>query len=203
MKTLLYLLRHGATPLNLEKPYRLQGNEVDTPLAPTGILQARQAADWLRGVPISTVYSSPLLRARQTAEIIATPHALDVISITELREGSVGRWENRTWDEIKANEPEAYQQFMDDPGNIGYAGGESFNQVLKRVRPVFHELLHRHQGESIAVVGHQIVNRVIVADLMGLEMVHARRIKFANAGITMIGVEEDKPILVSLNISRP
>ena len=99
--------------------------------------------------------------------------------------------------------PQAYQQFIDDPGKFGYAGGESFDQVLLRVRPVFHELLQRHQGQSIAVMGHQIVNRVIVADLMGLPMVEARKIKFANAGVSVISVEESKPILMSLNIAWP
>lgn len=203
MSTWLFLLRHGATRLNLEKPYRLQGSEVDEPLAPLGIEQAAAAAQLLQAVPLSAVYSSPLKRAMDTAYIVSKPHALNVVAVPDLREGSVGRWENRTWDDIKATEPEAYQRFIDNPGEHGYAGGENFTQVLKRVRPVLHELLQKHQGQSIAVVGHQIVNRVLCADLLGLGMTPARTMKFANGGITVISEEAGRPILVSLNVTWP
>jgi broad specificity phosphatase PhoE len=203
MKTWLFLLRHGATRLNLETPYRLQGSEVDEPLTPLGYAQAEAAAQALRHVPLAGCYSSPLSRAKQTAEIVATPHALPVTTIADLREGSVGRWENRTWEDIQAKEPEAYHAFMEDPGLTGYAGGENFYQVLARVKPVIWGLLERHAGQCIVVVGHQIVNRVIVAELTGLPMAAARRVKFANGGITSISTENDKPILVSLNMTWP
>lgn len=203
MNTWLFLLRHGATRLNLEKPYRLQGSEVDESLAPLGIEQAAAAAQLLQAVPLRAVYSSPLKRAMETAHVVSKPHALNVVALPDLREGSVGRWENRTWDDIKATEPEAYQRFIDNPGEHGYAGGENFTQVLKRVRPVLHELLQKHQGQSIAVVGHQIVNRVLSADLLGLGMTQARTMKFANGGITVISEEAGRPILVSLNVTWP
>jgi probable phosphoglycerate mutase len=139
----------------------------------------------------------------QTAQIVAGPHGLPVTPMADLREGSVGRWENRTWDDIKASEPREYELFMKHPSEHGYAGGDNFSTVLKRVRPVFHELLHKHQGQSIVVVGHQIVNRVIVCDLLGLHLDHARKLKFTNAGVSLIGLENNTPMLVSLNIAWP
>jgi broad specificity phosphatase PhoE len=168
-----------------------------------GYTQAAAAAQALQHVPLAACYSSPLKRATQTAEVVAAPHALTVQTLSEIREGSVGRWENRTWDDIKATEPEAYQAFHDDPGSHGYAGGENFQQVLARVKPVVWELLKKHAGQCIAVVGHQIVNRVIVAELMGLSMAAARKVKFANGGITSLSTENGKPILVSLNMAWP
>lgn len=203
MKTHLYLLRHGATKLNLEVPYRLQGNEHDEPINDVGEAQAAGARDLLRSVPLNAFYSSPLQRAMKTAQIIAAPHALDVTPIYELREGSVGSWSNRTWDDIKANERAAFDLFMQNPAQHGYAGGENFTQVLERVRPVFLELLRKHDGQSIAVMGHQIVNRVFVADLLGLDLNKSRKLKFANAGVSLISVENNEPHLVSLNISWP
>ena len=128
---------------------------------------------------------------------------LPVIPLTDLREGSVGTWSNRTWEEIKANERQQYDLFMQNPGIHGYAGGENFNQVLERVRPVFHQLLKKHEGQAIAVMGHQIVNRVMTAELLGLDMAHARKLKFANAGVSLISMENNQPILMSLNISWP
>ncbi len=203
MKTSLFLLRHGATRLNLEVPYRLQGSEHDEPLDAIGQAQAAGARDLLRSVPLAAFYSSPLRRAMQTAQIVAMPHALPVTPLADLREGSVGTWSNRTWDEIKANERKAYDLFVQNPGIHGYAGGENFTQVLERVRPVFHELLRKHEGQAIAVMGHQIVNRVIVADLLGLDLAKARKLKFANAGVSLISIENNQPILVSLNITWP
>ncbi|HMP18358.1 MAG TPA: histidine phosphatase family protein, partial [Gemmatales bacterium] len=148
-------------------------------------------------------YSSPMRRSLQTAEIVAEPHSLAVQPVADLREGSVGRWENRTWEDIQATEPEAYHRFIQDPGIHGYAGGENFNQVLARTKPIILQLLKQHQGQPFVVVAHQIVNRVIIADLMGLSMSAARLVKFTNGGITIITVEKDKPILLSLNMSRP
>lgn len=203
MKTQLFLIRHGATKLNLEIPYRLQGSERDEPLAPLGFAQATAARDLLRQAPLRAVYSSPMLRAMQTAQIIAQPHALSAVPQPLLREGSVGRWENRTWDEVKAAEPEAYSLFMQNPAVYGYAGGENLTQVLERVRPVFFDLFQQHAGESIAVVGHQIVNRVIVADLLGLPLSSARKLKFSNGGVTLISFEKAEPVVVSLNIAWP
>lgn len=203
MKTFLFLLRHGATRLNLETPYRLQGSEVDEPLVELGRKQSIGAQQLLQSVPLRAVYSSPMKRAMQTAAIVAQPHALPVIPLADLREGSVGRWENRTWPDIQASEPEAYQQFVSEPEKYGYAGGENFNQVLARVKPVMHQLLKHHAGQSIAVIGHQIVNRVLVADIMGLPMKQARTMKFANAGITLISVENNQPVLISLNVTWP
>lgn len=203
MKTWLFLLRHGATRLNLEKPYKLQGSGVDEPLAPLGVEQAKAARDLLRVVPLKAVYSSPMKRAMETASVVASTHALPVLPITELREGSVGRWENRTWEEIQVTETEAYQRFINEPGVHGYSGGENFQQVLHRVKPVFTELLRKHRGQAIAVVGHQIVNRVVVGELMGLSMKDARRVKFSNGGVTVISLENDQPILVSLNMAWP
>src|SRR5438552_3915423 len=76
MRTTLYLLRHGATEANLARPARLQGRKHNPPLAPLGERQAALTRDLLAVRPIDFCYCSPLLRAVQTAEIIAAPHGL-------------------------------------------------------------------------------------------------------------------------------
>jgi broad specificity phosphatase PhoE len=199
----MFLLRHGATRLNLEKPYRLQGQRIDEPLGEMGQAQAASARDALLHLPLRAVYSGPLKRAGETAAIVAKPHGLEATIIPTFLEGDVGSWENRTWEEIKATEPQAYQQFIDDPGKFGYEGGENFFEVLKRVQPIFSELFTRHQDQMFAVIGHQIINRTYVADLLGLPMREARTMKFANGSITSITLENGKPVVVSLNVAWP
>lgn len=76
MKTYLYLIRHGATAANEARPPRLQGRRQNPPLTPLGIRQAEATRDFLAIRPIDHCYSSPLLRAFQTAAIVATPHGL-------------------------------------------------------------------------------------------------------------------------------
>lgn len=203
MATWMFLLRHGATRLNLEKPYRLQGVRIDEPLDEIGQAQAASACDALLHLPLRAVYSGPLKRAAQTATIVAKPHGLEASIIPSFLEGDVGRWENRTWEEIKATEPQAYQQFINEPAKFGYEGGENFYQVLQRVQPIFSELFARHQEQMFAVIGHQIINRAYIADLLGLPMREARTMKFANGSITSITLEEGKPVVVSLNVAWP
>lgn len=197
--TRMYVLRHGATLPNLEKPPRLQGRGLDEPLAPLGIAQAERAAAVLAQEPLQAIFSSPLRRARQTAEIIAQRHVVPVQFLEGLQEGDVGRWEGRRWDEIRQNEPEAYRQFMADPATFGYPGGESFADVAHRVVPVFNDILQRHEGASVLVVSHQIVCRVYLAGLLGLTPAQARRVKLENCGISTIQLEEGKPFVWTLN----
>src|SRR5437879_1666623 len=76
MKTILYLIRHGATEANLAQPPLLQGRRHNPPLARVGIRQAEATRDFLAIRPIDCCYSSPLLRAVQTAAIVAAPHGI-------------------------------------------------------------------------------------------------------------------------------
>src|SRR5690348_7545795 len=88
----MYLLRHGATENNLMKPPKLQGRGIDLPLSAEGRRQAECAARALEKQQLAAVYSSTLLRAKETAEIIARPHPLPVLTDARLVEVDVGRW---------------------------------------------------------------------------------------------------------------
>lgn len=197
--TRMFILRHGATLPNLEKPYRLQGRGIDEDLAPQGIEQAERARAALAGVKLDAIYSSPLRRARQTAELIAVGSNLSVQFIRDLQEGDVGRWEGRTWEDIRANDGEACERFMTNPAEHGYPGGESFRDVAERVTPVFQNILQQHEGQTVLVVSHQIVCRVYLASLLGLGAAQARRVKLANCGISVVRVEEGTPEVWTLN----
>src|SRR5438067_4219370 len=97
MKTVLYLLRHGATEANLATPPRLQGRRHNPPLARLGVRQAEATRDFLAIRPIEFCYSSPLRRAEQTAAIVAAPHRLTPTALEALTECEVGQWEGLDW----------------------------------------------------------------------------------------------------------
>jgi broad specificity phosphatase PhoE len=199
MRTVLYLLRHGATDANLARPALLQGRKHNPPLAPLGRRQAELTRDFLAVRLLEFCYCSPLLRARQTAAIVAAPHGLEPQPVEALTECDVGRWEGLDWGSIRAEEPENYHRFMKDPAAFGYPGGESLGDVHRRAAPALERLMQVHAGRSLLVVAHNVVNRTYLAVLLGLTPGQARRVSLDNCGISVVVREGDKTTVNTLN----
>jgi broad specificity phosphatase PhoE len=197
--TTLYLIRHGATDANLARPARLQGRRHNPPLARLGVRQAEATRDFLAIRPIDHCYCSPLLRAVQTAAIVAAPHGLTPQPLEALTECDVGTWEGLDWLTIRNLDDERYLRFMENPVAHGYPGGESFGDVLHRVAPAIEELLQHHEGDSILVVGHHIVNRTYLAGLLGLTPDQSRQVTLDNCGISVVMREGGKTMVSTLN----
>jgi broad specificity phosphatase PhoE len=197
--TRLFLIRHGATPANEMRPYIMQGSELDHPLSAAGEAQAAAVGNFLRWFNLAAVYSSPLRRAVQTATAIAERQGKTVETIAALRECSVGQWEGLSWDVIRERHSEDHARFFDNPVDVPHPGGESYGDVLKRARPAIDDILKRHVGENVAIVAHNMLNRVVLAELAGIELRHARRLKQTNACINLLEVRDGTLSLVSLN----
>ncbi|MHC4879705.1 MAG: histidine phosphatase family protein [Planctomycetota bacterium] len=196
---MLYLIRHGATPSNEEKPRRLQGCGVDTSLSPRGAEQAREVAAFLQDIPLHAVFSSPLKRAQETAAQIAAVQNLDVCVIDAIHEVNVGRWERLNWATIAQEFPTEYEQFMEDSAQHGYPGGESHRDVAERVAPVFEQLLADNAGKRIAVVAHSVVNRTWLATLLGIPVGHAKDLPQDNCCVNVIRYLAGQTKLLTLN----
>jgi broad specificity phosphatase PhoE len=194
----MYLLRHAATEANLARPPRLQGRR-DLPLARLGIRQAEATRDFLAIRPIHYCYSSPLLRAVQTAEIVAAPHGLSPEPREALTECDVGRWEGLDWQAVRRVDAELYQRFLSDPAEQGYPGGESLADVYQRVASALDDLLDVHAGHSILVVAHHVVNRTYLAGLLGLSLDQARQMTLDTCGISVVVREDDVTTVSTLN----
>jgi broad specificity phosphatase PhoE len=201
MPTTMYLIRHAATEANLAVPARLQGRKHNPPLARLGIRQAELTRDFLAVRGLDVCYCSPLLRAVQTASIIAAPHGLSPQPLDDLTECDVGNWEGMDWQAIRYLDAEGYQRFMDCPGQFGYPGGESFADVYVRAERCLEELLAKHAGQSILVVAHHVVNRTYLAGLLGLVPDQARQVSLDNCGISVVTREESNTTVSTLNAS--
>ncbi len=197
--TRVYLIRHGATANNVEVPPRIQGRRSDPPLDPLGAEQGRRAAVLLSGQRLAAVYASPMLRATQTAALIAGPHGLVPVVVAELTEADVGRWEGLTWNEAHALDPDLCARFLANPGTVPYPDGESFLDVQRRAAPALTRLAAAHPGERIAVVGHNVVNRACLAPLLGLPIGLARSLRQANGGISVIDHDDEGARVETLN----
>jgi len=199
MKTTLYLLRHAATDANLARPALLQGRKHNPPLARIGVRQAELTRDLLAIRPIDVCYSSPMLRAMQTAAIIAAAHGVAPQPVEALTECDVGAWEGLDWQTIRRIDAERYQRFMANPAEHGYPGGESFEDVFQRSGAVLEDLLARHAGRVILVVAHHVVNRTYLASLLGMAPDQARHVALDNCGISVVVREGEDTSVSTLN----
>ena len=195
----LYLIRHGATANNRAKPPRLQGRRTDPGLSDEGRRQAEQTARFLSSAGLTTVYSSPLLRARETAEAIAKPHGLEVIVADDLVEVDVGEWEGRDWAEIERDDREAYLAFMENAAENPYRGGETIQIVLERSGPALEQLLSENLGRVIAAVAHNAVNRTWLTQLLGLPVAKYRNVPQDNCGVNLVRYRKGKVKVVTIN----
>jgi broad specificity phosphatase PhoE len=182
----LILVRHGATCANEQVPPVLQGYGVNHSLSPKGQRQAAQASDLLAEFAIDAVYASEMARAIETAEAIAAPHGLPVVSESGLHEVDVGSWEGMTWAEIGDRYPTALQAFRDADADAPYFRGESFGDVWARVAPVLETLRKRHVGERVVLVAHKGVNRAILASVFGLPLAQAKTIAQENCCVNLV-----------------
>jgi len=198
---IVYLIRHGATDNNIAVPPRLQGRRTDPGLSDPGRQQARRTAELLSKYTLGAVFTSPLRRARETAEIIAAPHGVRVEPDEAIIECDVGDWEGRSWEEIERAEPEAYRRFMDDPATHPYTGGESFGQTQERVVLAIERLMEAHLGERIVVVGHNIVNRTYLAWLLGIPTAKARIVSQDNCGVNVVRYRNGRMHLRTCNMA--
>jgi uncharacterized phosphatase len=142
--TTILLARHGETDWNAER--RVQGHS-DTPLNDRGREQARALADELAGESLDAVYSSDLLRAHETARIVAERRGLGVTSIRDLRERHFGTWEGLTDEEIFVRYPEVL-----DGGPWGDA--ETQDEMAERVVGALTRIAETHPGQRVLVVSH-------------------------------------------------
>jgi broad specificity phosphatase PhoE len=138
--TTILLARHGETDWNREG--RFQG-WADPPLNDAGRAQARELADRLRDSPFDAVYSSDLRRAHETADIVAAPHDVPVVTDPGLREIDVGSWSGLTRGEIEERFP-----------GTDHHDGESREDHLARVLAAVERIARAHVGERILIVSH-------------------------------------------------
>jgi broad specificity phosphatase PhoE len=168
--TTILLARHGETDWNREG--RFQGH-ADPPLNETGRAQAAELSATLAREEIVAVYSSPLRRAMETAEVIAAAHGLEPIAVAALREVDVGSWEGLTRSEVEQRFPDQYARWLE--GGQGWEDGETYEQMGKRVVAALLELAASHNGERILAVTHGGPIRAAFAFADGTTHAEARR----------------------------
>jgi len=183
----IILVRHGETEWNHQRRY--QGHR-DLPLSPAGRWQAERVAQRLATQRLQAVYASDLQRARQTAEAIARPHGLPVLTRPGLREMDFGEWEGYTHAELLERYPDLLPRWVNEVTSVRVPGGETLHEVQARVMKEWDEITAAHPEGTLAVVAHGGTIRVLLLSLRGEPLSAFWDLVIGPASISVVQGEE-------------
>lgn len=180
----LILTRHGQTDWNLE--HRTQGR-TDIPLNDMGKMQAQCLAQRLRKRKIDVIYTSPLLRARQTAQIVADACGAVVVPEDALLERQFGIWEGMCFADIVQQYPEDLDIWEHGPDVHLIEGAEKLDDMLERAQMFYSQIKRKHkQEDTLLLVSHSITVRLMIADLIGLPIKYIHNLYLDNCSYTVM-----------------
>ena len=203
----LLLVRHGETEWN--RVARFQGG-IDVPLNENGRKQAQQAAEFLKDVPIDFAVSSPMLRPKETAELILKNHPNVRLELQEkLKEINHGLWEGKLESEIKQEYADLLHQWQTAPETVQMPEGENLQQVWDRAIACWEAIIEAAgvsdtELKTGLVVAHDAINKVILCHVLGLSPASIWSIKQGNGAVTVIDYPhglKKPPILQAMNIT--
>jgi broad specificity phosphatase PhoE len=194
--TNVILVRHGETQWNRELIFR---GRADIPLSAKGLAQAEQLAAALTAEKIDAVYASPLARAQQTAQPLATPRSLEVETSDYLLDMNFGEWEGLSVEAVEDRYPELFQLWQHHPELCVPPGGESLAEIRDRIKSGLQAWLAHRSGQTIALVTHRVVCKVMLCEVLGLDNSAFWRIQQDVCALNRFRREEQGYILLKMN----
>jgi broad specificity phosphatase PhoE len=189
----LFLVRHAESAWGADR--RVHGQS-DPPLSDLGRRQAAALAEVLEGRHIDAVYSSPLLRAYETASAIAATHQLSPIVDERFRETNLGAWEGQPI--VDLEDDRGFIAWKLDPSAVSAPGGETLATVTDRVVAATAALHSRHPTGSVVLVTHSIVGRALISHLLGSTPTLVPRLKLKTASISVVRLDPHGNVLERL-----
>ncbi len=191
--TRLYLVRHGDVGVE-----GILHGHVDVPLTALGERQMARVAERLAAEPLAAVYSSDLSRSHQSAALVAAPHGHAPRPDPAFRELNMGRWDGRAFGDLWREERGAVAAWWADLASYRLPGGESLADLEARVLPALARLLATHRGETVCLVAHGGVNRVVLFDALGLPLGRFHSLGQDHACVNLLEVHADGARVVQL-----
>lgn len=195
----ILLARHGETPWNAEGRYQ---GQIDIPLSPIGEAQAQALGARLASVDITRAVASPLSRAQRTAQLaLGAARADMLLTEPELQEIAHGEWEGLLASEIHEKDPSRLQAWREEPDTVLMPGGESLRLVLERSwRGLARATEGLGEHDTLLVVAHDAVNRVILCKVLGLPLSRLWTFRQAPTTLNLLeGTDLDSLEVVRLN----
>nr|WP_321499798.1 histidine phosphatase family protein [uncultured Dethiosulfovibrio sp.] len=195
-KTTVILIRHGECDGNVKGMFR---GQMDFPLNERGLRQAQEAGDAAKKLGIDAIYSSPLLRAKQTAQAVAEACGLSVANCPGVNNISLGSWEGRIKEEIAKEEPTLWNTWLNAPEDLAFPGMEPLTDVMARSRAALDDIVKAHQGGTVAVVSHRTTLKPLVASCLDIPKPWFWRLHFDTASLTTLLHDEKGYSLLHFN----
>jgi broad specificity phosphatase PhoE len=190
--TTTLLLRHGQTALSLERRFAGRG---DVALSKEGLKQVRQAARFLARGGVQVIVSSPLQRARQTADAAAKLTGAPVVTDDSLAEADFGSWEGLTFAEVQQRWPDELSAWMTNP-DVSPPGGESFAAVARRVLAGLDLRLKEHRHETMLFVSHVTPIKTLICRALLAPPAALFRMNIDVTSVSHVDWFDDGPALV-------
>lgn len=182
-RTKIIIVRHGECPGNIEG--RVRGR-TEFPLNENGIKQAEAVAEALKNEAIECIYTSPLSRAKKTAEIIAEKGGFKVKADARFDNMFFGPWEGRKKDDLAKEFPEDWNTWLTSPENLHVPGAETFDEVQARAMAGINDLLLPHKGGTFAIVSHRGLIKPMIAGILGMQKPSFWKIYVDNASLSVL-----------------
>ena len=195
--TLIILVRHGQTEWNRSERFR---GRADVPLNETGLAQAEATGERVAQVwQPAAIYTSPLSRSVKTAQAIAQHFNLPVQAHPDLADIDYGEWQGLTPDEARQRWPEQMENWYSHPERAVIPGGETLVDLRARAMQTVNDLSARHAGQTIVLVGHTVINRIILLGVLGLGNERFWHLRQDTCAINVFEASENDFVLFSLN----
>jgi 2,3-bisphosphoglycerate-dependent phosphoglycerate mutase len=197
----IIFLRHGQAKNNTERI--LAGRTPGVNLTEDGIMQAKNIAKYLEPMKISKIYSSPIDRTKQTAEIVAKHNSLDYSIDERLIELDMGKFTGKKYDEIFTNHGNVFLKFYQCDVEIAHLGVETFSQVKKRVLSIVDDVIKQHNGDNVLLVTHMDPIKAMISNVLDLKPQSLFELIIANASLTIFKEYDTKLSLKAINAMDP
>ncbi len=191
---LVFLIRHGAADYS---PGRLYGWTPGVHLSSDGREQAKRLAERLEPVRFKAIYSSPLERCCETAEVVASGRRLEVETIEDLGEVRYGSWQGKTFKSLMKTKLWRTVQLV--PSQATFPGGESLLELQRRGVAGIEGIRARHAKGAVAVVSHADMIKAILAHYLGLHLDLFQRLTVDTTSVSVIGFFGAFPRVLRMN----
>jgi len=197
----IIFLRHGQAKNNTERI--LAGRTEGVPLTDTGIKQSEYTAELLEHMNISTIYSSPIQRAKHTAEIVGKHNSLDVTTDDRLIELDMGKFTGMPYDEIFKSHGNVFMKFYNGDLEIAHNGVETFSDVKKRILGIVDYIIEKHLDENVLLVTHMDPIKAMLSTVIDLSPTNLYELILPNASLAIFREKDRKFSLSGLNVMDP
>ena len=159
------------------------------------------AAKYFRGMSCQAIYSGPLQRTWQTAQKFAEVLGLEVTSLPGITDMSFGIWEGRALKDVQKDDHERYEQWKKAPHTVKLPKGETLDEVRDRAMMALGDVIKKHGGETVILVSHRVINKVLLCAILGLDNSHFWQVSQDPTAINLIQYRNGNYILALMNES--